>query len=142
MGTDSALAGCPGDIAVFQKAANIDQVVMYGQGATLVSVSLEGEKASYTGNGITIDDSGGTHMRIESNLIDGEANDDIYDNEATYSQSHILSNVLTGWGLHGYQSSSISAQIFQANTLMGDGTSTGAAILNAGSPPAEQLGQR
>lgn len=132
-GTGSSWVGCPNAVTLITKNANLDQITLSGAGSQVSGLSLEGSKASFTGNGI-VTASGCSSCQILRNTIDGEANDGVYDNSGTFSVNIIKENTITGWGVHGFQSTSTSQQsIFENNVMFGDGSSTGAAVLNGGS---------
>lgn len=132
-GTGSSWAGCLDSPTVITKAANIDQFTLSGPNAMLSSVTLAGVKASFTGNGV-VTATGCVSCKVLLNIIGGEASDDIRDNSGTFSSNLIQGNTLTTWGVHAYESTSTSQQsVLIANYAVGDGTSTGAAILNGGS---------
>ena len=130
---NSAIEGCPGKKTTFTKAGNIDQITLSAANVSVRGITLAGVKASFTGNGI-ITAAGATQAVIENNVISGEAGDAIKDNSGTFSVNLIRGNVLSAWGLHGFESTnSTQKSIFSGNYMAGDGTATGTGILNAGS---------
>ena len=132
-GTYASWVGCPQEITYISKAANLDQFTLSNYYTGVYNLQLEGNGATYTGNGI-VTVSSGEGVFISNNLIDGEAGDAIYDDAGTYAQNLITGNHLTDYGTHAYESTSTSQQsTFQGNFIYGYGNSTGAAILNTGS---------
>lgn len=130
---NSAIEGCPDKATTITKAGNIDQITLSAANVSVRGITLAGVKASFTGNGI-VTAAGATQAVIENNVISGEAGDAIKDNSGTFSVNLIRNNILTNWGLHGYEGTATSQQsIFSGNYMVGDGTATGTGILNAGS---------
>jgi hypothetical protein len=131
--TNSAVIGCPGAATIITKAGNIDQFTLSGIQTAVKYLQLSGAKGSFTGNGI-VTATGAAQAVIEGNVISAQANDAIKDNSATFSINLITGNTLHSWGVHGFESTLTSQQsIFTNNVVFGDGSSTGAAVLNNGS---------
>jgi hypothetical protein len=131
---NSGVAACPGGNTLFTKAGNIDQFTLSGADSYVTGVSLAGVKASFTGNGIVANGGGnGDGIHVAGNFIVGEAGDCIKDSSGTRATDLIEGNTCTNWGLHGFESTSaIPLTKFVNNSLFGDGTATGAAILDTG----------
>jgi len=126
----SGIDSCSGPPPVFTKAANIDQFTMSGTSSFLRCVSMAGVKASFTGNGVLLN---GASIYIGNNAIDGEANDGIKDTSSTATVNTIEINKISNWGVHALETTvSEPNSIFSKNYVLGDGTATGAAILNPG----------
>lgn len=116
------------------KGANIDQVTLNGFDNKVIGCSFEGNKASFTGNGITIGaGSQGGHI-IRDNVFDGEAGDTIKDQGTTFRGNTIEGNQIYNWGAHAYEvTGSSPGSSFTANTGgQFDCGATGAGFLLSG----------
>jgi len=132
-GANSGIIGCPGAATTFTKAASIDQFTVTGTRATIQNITLAGVKASFTGNGILLNGSSSAAIYIAGNVINGEANDDLKDQSAFASNNVVEHNTFGTWGTHAFETTSaLPVTIFTHNRVVGDGTSTGVAILNPG----------
>ena len=128
-GNNSSWVGCPDKTTVITKNANIEMFTVTGTDNQIQNLSLLGNK----GGGFTGDDvfqNGSKRATISQNLIWAAASDAIKDTSTTYSL--IQNNDIETWGTHAFEETNFCWDSLQNNTILGDGTGTGSAILAAG----------